>query len=98
MHEITLEYLLTHHFEKTGSEYYSDSKQKASMRSAPNQLSQLPHNDSEKMADLKIEMMNIFLEVPLINIQKTNGSTKTAPVLYYYQVLNHRNITLINVL
>ncbi len=69
MHEITLEYLLTHHFEKTGSEYYSDSKQKASMRSAPNQLSQLPHNDSEKMADLKIEMMNIFLEVPLINIQ-----------------------------
>ena len=25
MHEITLEYLLTHHFEKTGLEYYSDS-------------------------------------------------------------------------
>ncbi len=59
MQEITLEYLLNHHFEKTGLEKDRFTKPNASLRFSPNQLSQLPRSDNDKMTDLKIAMSDI---------------------------------------
>ena len=62
METVTLEYLLTHQFEKTGLENIYEERQTASLRFAPSQLSQLPRNDKDKMAELKIYLMNIYLD------------------------------------
>ena len=62
METVTLEYLLTHKFKKTGLENIYEGKANASLRFAPNQLRQLPRSDKDKMAELKIDMMNIYLD------------------------------------
>ena len=59
MKTISLEYLLTHKYEKTGLEKSFEEKTNTSLLFTPNQLSQLPMSDNNKMTQLKIDMSDI---------------------------------------
>ena len=67
MSTVTPDYLISHSFEKTGLEPYSDSFPKISGRFSKNQLSSLPPSDERKMYDLKIMLDRILYEKKLTN-------------------------------
>lgn len=60
MNKITLDYILTHKFEKTGLE--RNEKERISGMFSAVELSMLPRTDSEKMTDLKIKMSDYVRE------------------------------------
>ena len=67
MSTVTPDYLISHSFEKTGLEPYSDSFPKISGRFSKNQISSLPPSDERKMYDLKIMLDRILYEKKLTN-------------------------------